>query len=55
MEESLLFPLEKNSVKPGTVLIESVSSGDHLYLISKEGVDLLNSGLFDFVTEQQRG
>ena len=31
MEESMLFPLQKNCVKPGTVLIETVLSGDSLY------------------------
>ena len=31
MEESMLFSLEKTRVKPGTVLIETVSSGDTLY------------------------
>jgi hypothetical protein len=32
MEESVQFPLEKNCVKLGTVLIETVLSGDSLYL-----------------------
>ena len=27
----MLFPLQKNCVKPGTVLIETVLSGDSLY------------------------
>ena len=31
MEESVLFPLEKTRVKLGTVLIETVLSGDSLY------------------------
>ena len=31
MEESELFPLEKTCVKTGTVLIETVLSGDSLY------------------------
>ena len=31
MEESVLFSLEKTRVKPGTVLIETVLSGDTLY------------------------
>jgi hypothetical protein len=31
MEESVLFPLEKSRVKLGTVLIETVLSGDYLY------------------------
>ena len=31
MEDSVLFPLEKTRVKPGTVLIETVLSGDSLY------------------------
>ena len=32
MEESVLFPLEKTRVKPGTVLIETVLSRDSLYI-----------------------
>ena len=32
MEDSVLFPLEKTCVKPGTVLIETVLSGDFLYI-----------------------
>ena len=31
MEESVIFSLEKTSVKPGNVLIETVLSGDTLY------------------------
>ena len=31
MVESVLFSLEKTCVKPGTVLIETVLSGDTLY------------------------
>ena len=31
MEEFVIFPLEKTRVKPGTVLIETVLSGDYLY------------------------
>ena len=33
MEESVLFPIEKPRVKQGTVLIETVLSGDILYII----------------------
>ena len=32
MEESVQFPLENNRVKPGTVLIETVLSGDSLQI-----------------------
>ena len=31
MEESVLFLFEKTRVKPGTLLIETVLSGDSLY------------------------
>ena len=34
MEESVLFPLEKIRVKPRTVLIETVLSGDPLYQLN---------------------
>ena len=37
----MLFPLEKTRVKPGTVLIETVLSGDSLYLISFRSCHLL--------------
>ena len=33
-EESVLFPFKKSHVKPGTVLIETVLSGDPLYFFS---------------------
>ena len=29
----MLFPLDKTRVKPGTVLVETVLSGDSLYII----------------------
>ena len=32
MEESVIFSLEKTSVKPGTMLIETVLSRDSLYI-----------------------
>ena len=30
----MLFPLEKTRIKPGTMLIETVLSGDSLYMYS---------------------
>ena len=38
MEESVLFPFEKIRVKPGTVLIETVLSGDPLYIVQFFGL-----------------
>ena len=35
--ESVQFSLEKNRVKPGTVLIETMLSGDSLYVQMFEG------------------
>ena len=39
MEASVQFPLGKNHVKPGTVLIVTVLSGDSLYM--KEGYECI--------------
>ena len=42
----MLFPLEKTRVKSGTVLIETVLSGDYLY---KDGHEILKNVIFPAV------
>ena len=37
----MLFPLEKTRIKPGTMLIETVLSGDSLYMYSYYYIHLM--------------